>query len=83
MFTVLNISNRISYYESKIYKENTNDINLNKNEQLIDEIIDISLIICSIGVIGFILVLFPKYYHYYIYYKQEKYLNSFDNFFYK
>ena len=76
LFLLMTIANCFIYNETKICNEDCiNDINLR------DEIVDLSLVFCSISTFFFIIILFIKYYHYFILYKNAKYIQPYDNFF--
>ena len=76
LFVILSIGSGIIYYETRTCNENKC-----KKFGYFDDVINISLISVSIGVAGFILVMIPRYIHYFYLYKSAKYISSIDNFF--
>ena len=76
LFLLMTLGNCFIYNETKTCGEDClNDI------QLRNEVIDLSLIFCSISTLFFILILFIKYYHYFLLYKNAKYIQPYDKFF--
>ena len=76
LFVALSIGSGIIYYETRT----CNDKKCYKFGYF-EDVINISLISVSIGVAGFILVMIPRYIHYFYLYKSAKYISSIDNFF--
>jgi hypothetical protein len=76
LFVALSIGSGIIYYETRT----CNDKKCYKFGYF-EDVINISLISVSIGVAGFILVMIPKYIHYFYLYRSAKYISSIDNFF--
>ena len=76
LFVALSIGSGIIYYEIRTCSEN-------KCHEFgcFDDVINISLISVTIGVAGFILVIVPRYIHYFYLYRAAKYISSIDNFF--
>jgi potassium intermediate/small conductance calcium-activated channel subfamily N protein 2 len=76
LFVALSIGSGIIYYETRTCSE------IKCNEfGYFDKVINISLISVSIGVIGFILTMIPRYIHLFYLYRSAKYISSIDNFF--
>ena len=69
--TLLSLLNGLAYYE---IKKNIND----EPSETQNKLINYTLIICSISSILFIILLVPKYYHYFLLYKSAQYSFSFD-----
>ena len=76
LFVAISIGSGIIYYETRT----CNDKKCDKFGYF-DDVINISLISVSIGVAGFILVMIPRYTHYFYLYRSAKYISSIDNFF--
>lgn len=76
LFCFLSISCGIAYHEVRNCKEACQEYEDRK-----ERIVFLSLISCSIGVIGYIIMLIPKYFHYYRFYRAAKYISIYENFF--
>ena len=73
---LMTLSSSFIYNETKSCSEECSE-----NEEIKNEIIDISLILSSVTTFLFIIILGFKYYHYFLLYKSAKYLPSYSNFF--
>ena len=76
LFVALSIGSGVIYYETR-----TCDPSKCNEYGYYNDVIKVSLVSVSIGVAGFILVLIPKYIHYFYLYRAAKYISSIDNFF--
>jgi len=76
MIIIITISCSFTYHETKICVQKCFYDEDNKND-----IINLSLIFCSISVFFFIIILIIKYYHYFLLYKNAKYIQPYKNFF--
>ena len=70
---LLSVLNGLAYYE---IKQNIK----NEQSEIQNQLINITLIICSVSCFLFIILLIPKYYHYFILYKCAQYSFDFDKF---
>ena len=73
---ILTISCCFTYHETKICTQKCSFDEKNRND-----IINLSLIFCSISAFFFIIVLVIKYYHYFLLYRNAKYIQPYKNFF--
>ena len=76
LFVALSVGSGVIYYETR-----TCDSTKCNEYGYYNDVINISLVAVSVGVAGFILVLIPKYIHYFYLYRAAKYISSIDNFF--
>ena len=76
VLALMTISSSFIYNETKFCEEDCS-----YGDDIKNDIIDISLIFSSITSFLFIIVLCFKYYHYFLLYKQAKYIPHYENFF--
>ena len=76
LIIIITISCCFTYHETKIC---TQKCSFNENSR--NDIINLSLIFCSISAFCFIIILAIKYYHYFLLYKNAKYIQPYKNFF--
>jgi hypothetical protein len=76
LIIIITISCCFTYHETKICTQKCSFNENNKND-----IINLSLIFCSISAFFFIIILIIKYYHYFHLYKNAKYIQPYKNFF--
>ena len=73
---LMTLSSSFIYNETKSCSEECSE-----NEEIKNEIVDISLIFSSVATLLFIIILGFKYYHYFLLYKHAKFLPNYSNFF--
>jgi hypothetical protein len=76
LIIILTISCCFTYHENRICTQKCSFGENNKND-----IINLSLIFCSVSVFFFIITLVIKYYHYFLLYKNARYILPYKNFF--
>jgi hypothetical protein len=76
LIIIITISCCFTYHETKICEQKCSFDENNRND-----IINLSLIFCSFSVFIFIIILILKYYHYFLLYRNAKYILPYKNFF--